>query len=256
MTRSTSPPAIPESKFALWVPRRALALDAREAGAAADLARWRTLRLHFRRSPTRQRLNLAPARPDAGAAVPRRNFIARLFGLAAGGALFGRAGVARAAPDATTGIDPFLGEIALVAFNVVPSGWARCDGQLLSIVQNQALFSLIGTTYGGDNSVTFKLPDLRGRAPIHQGTGPGLSSHNLGEAAGAETVTLTTDEMPIHTHAARADASNGVSDSPAGRYPAKNAAGVPAYGTGTGTNLGAAAIDNAGGSQPHGNMPP
>jgi microcystin-dependent protein len=96
--------------------------------------------------------------------------------------------------------DPFIGEIRLVGFTYCPRGWANADGQLLPIAQNQALFSLLGTTYGGDGVTTFSLPDLRGRAPIHLGQGPGLSTYQQGETGGAEQVTLTVNEMPPHTH--------------------------------------------------------
>lgn len=97
-------------------------------------------------------------------------------------------------------MDPILGQIILFAGNYAPSGWAFCNGQLLPIQQNTALFSLLGTTYGGDGRTTFALPDLRGRAPIHFGQGVGLTNYNLGETGGAETVTLTQAEMPAHSH--------------------------------------------------------
>jgi microcystin-dependent protein len=97
--------------------------------------------------------------------------------------------------------EPFIGEIRWVGFNFAPRGWATCDGQLLSISQNTALFSLLGTTYGGNGQTTFALPDMRGRAPVHPGQGPGLSLRDLGEVGGTETVTLTVSEMPLHSHA-------------------------------------------------------
>jgi microcystin-dependent protein len=99
------------------------------------------------------------------------------------------------------GGDPFLGEIAMVGFNFAPRGWALCDGQLLPIANNQALFSLLGTTYGGDGRTTFALPDLRGRVPAHAGTGPGLTNKRLGEKGGEESHLLTSAEMPAHNHA-------------------------------------------------------
>lgn len=99
-------------------------------------------------------------------------------------------------------MDPFLGQIIMFGGNFAPRGWAFCEGQLLAISQNQALFSILGTTYGGDGRTTFGLPDLRGRAPISAGTGPGLSSYRLGQRGGAENVTLTELQMPSHTHAA------------------------------------------------------
>jgi len=97
--------------------------------------------------------------------------------------------------------EPFVGEIRMFAGNFAPRGWAFCDGQLLAVSQNDALFSLLGTIYGGDGRTTFGLPDLRGRIPIHAGTGPGLSPRRLGAEGGAEKVTLTVNQLPSHTHA-------------------------------------------------------
>lgn len=97
-------------------------------------------------------------------------------------------------------MEPFIGLITMFGGNFAPRGWAFCDGQLLPINQNSALFSILGTTYGGDGRTTFGLPDLRGRVPIHPGTGPGLSSFNLGQKGGAEQVTLTTQQIPAHSH--------------------------------------------------------
>ncbi len=97
--------------------------------------------------------------------------------------------------------DPFVAEIRIFGFNFAPKGWAYCDGQLLPLSQNTALFSLLGTTYGGDGKSTFALPDLQGNAPMHPGQGPGLSLHDLGETAGSQTVTLLQSEMPFHNHA-------------------------------------------------------
>lgn len=104
--------------------------------------------------------------------------------------------------------EPFIGQIQMVGFNFAPRGWATCDGQLLPIAQNQALFSLLGTIYGGDGRVTFALPDLRGRVAVHPGNGPGLSSYRLGDRGGAESVTLTATQMPSHTHAATTTVSS------------------------------------------------
>ncbi len=97
--------------------------------------------------------------------------------------------------------DPFVAEIRIFPFNFAPKGWAWCDGQLLPLSQNTALFSLLGTTYGGNGKINFALPDLQGRAPMHPGQGPGLSLHDLGETGGSETVTLLESEMPAHSHA-------------------------------------------------------
>src|SRR5215475_4971153 len=101
--------------------------------------------------------------------------------------------------------EPFLGQIMLVPYNFAPRGWAFCNGQLLSISQNTALFSLLGTTYGGNGQTTFALPDLRGRVPLSSGQGPGLSNYNLGQSGGQETVTLTGNQMPAHQHAINAN---------------------------------------------------
>lgn len=99
-------------------------------------------------------------------------------------------------------MDPFIGQIQAFAFNYAPQGWAKCDGTLLSIAQYQALFSLIGTTYGGDGRTTFALPDLRGRVALHQGAGPGLSNRPIGQHSGSETTTLNVTNMPSHNHMA------------------------------------------------------
>jgi microcystin-dependent protein len=120
--------------------------------------------------------------------------------------------------------EPFLGQISIYGFNFAPRGWAMCNGQILPIAQNTALFSLLGTTYGGNGQTTFALPDLRSRVPIHFGQGPGLSSYDLGQAAGSETDTLTVNQMPAHQHtykpqqASSGAATDGVA---VGNYPAK-----------------------------------
>lgn len=110
-------------------------------------------------------------------------------------------------------MDPFIGQIMMFAGNFAPRGWALCDGQLLSISSNSALFSILGTTYGGDGRTTFALPDLRGRVPVHQGAGKGLSPYKLGQKTGVENVTLDTNQIPAHTHAATATATAKGSDS-------------------------------------------
>jgi len=155
--------------------------------------------------------------------------------------------------------DPFVAEIRIFPFNFAPRGWAWCDGQLLPLSQNTALFSLLGTTYGGNGKSNFALPDLQGRAPMHPGQGPGLSLHDLGETGGSETVTLLESEIPAHSHAMRAsnDASN--TNTPAGALVARP--------FGRGNNIFNAANANrvsmapeslapAGGDQPHNNLQP
>jgi microcystin-dependent protein len=153
-------------------------------------------------------------------------------------------------------MDPFVAEIRIFAFNFPPTGWAFCDGQILPLSQNTALFQLLGTTYGGDGKSTFALPNLRGNAPMHPGQGPGLSEHDLGETGGSETVTLLQAEIPAHTHALRANNTLGDSPVPAGNTLARFA---NAYQQTTNANLVAMApeaLPPAGGSQPHNNMMP
>lgn len=153
--------------------------------------------------------------------------------------------------------EPFVGEIRLFAGNFAPNGWALCDGSLLSIAQNDVLFNLIGTTYGGDGQNTFALPDLRGRVPVHQGQGPGLSPYAIGQAAGTEQVTLIAQQLPSHTHvlnATTADATVGAGV--AGNLTGK-AATTSLYGnTPGGGALAAQALTASGGNQPHNNMAP
>lgn len=132
-------------------------------------------------------------------------------------------------------MEPFLGQIMLVGFNFVPRGWASCSGQLLSIAQNSALFSLLGTQYGGNGQTTFALPDLRGRTPVHQGNGPGLSNYTPGDAGGTESVTLTTNNLPPHAHSLNGPAAEQTTDRPSGKVaPAVGGAyGVPSEIPGT-----------------------
>src|SRR4249920_1326271 len=117
-------------------------------------------------------------------------------------------------------MDPFVAEIRIFPFNFAPRGWAWCDGQLLPLSQNTALFSLLGTTYGGDGKSNFALPDLQGRAPMHPGQGPGLSLHDLGETGGSETVTLLESEIPAHSHAVSASTQLALENNPIGQNAA------------------------------------
>lgn len=149
---------------------------------------------------------------------------------------------------------PFVGEIRLFAGNFEPSGWAFCNGQLLAISQNDVLFSLIGTTYGGDGQNTFAVPDLRGRVPLHAGSGPGLSPRLIGELGGNENVTLTVNQIPQHTHLVNAATGVGHLAEPQAAVPAANR-DFPEFDTNTNLSM-APAVQNAGGSQPHENMPP
>ena len=116
--------------------------------------------------------------------------------------------------------EPFVGEIRMFAGNFAPRGWAFCDGQLLAVSSNDALFSLLGTTYGGDGRTTFGLPDLRGRLPVQAGQGPGLSSYRLGQKFGQESVVLYTEQLPAHNHPVYAVSEDGTASTPAGNYPA------------------------------------
>lgn len=152
--------------------------------------------------------------------------------------------------------DPFVAEIRIFPFSFAPTGWALCNGQLLPISQNTALFSLLGTTYGGDGKSTFALPDLQGCAPMHPGQGPGLSLHDLGEQGGSETVTLLESEIPAHTHALRASADPADTSAPGGGSTLATSTGGTLYQAGRDAVLGPAALATAGGSQPHNNMQP
>ena len=151
---------------------------------------------------------------------------------------------------------PYVGEIRLFAGNFAPNGWAFCDGQLLSIAENEVLFELIGTTYGGDGQVTYALPDLRGRVPVHQGQGPGLSSYVAGQAGGVENVTLTAGQMPAHTHGLRASTQAAkAADDQTNAYGASTSANY--YGSGTpNVPMDAGTLANTGGGLPHGNVAP
>jgi microcystin-dependent protein len=153
--------------------------------------------------------------------------------------------------------DPFLAEIRVFPFTFAPVGWAFCNGQLLPISQNTALFALLGTYYGGDGKSTFGLPDLRGRAPLHQGTGNGLSWHELGEMGGSETVTLLPSEMPAHAHGLRAntvDLADTNVPGPAAVFA--QSAGGALYQATTDTQMAPDALVVAGGAHPHNNMQP
>jgi microcystin-dependent protein len=151
--------------------------------------------------------------------------------------------------------EPFLGEIRMFAFNFPPKGWAFANGQLLPINQNQALFSLLGTQFGGDGKVNFALPDLRGRVALHAGQGTGLTNHVLGNAGGAEHVTLATDQMPKHTHQLKASANQATTRHPAGAALANP--GTPIYAAAFNEiAMNANAVGDAGSGQPVEVVPP
>lgn len=153
--------------------------------------------------------------------------------------------------------EPFLSEIRIMSFSFAPKGWALCDGQLLPINQNQALFSLLGTTYGGDGKSNFALPNLQGNAPMFWGQGPGLSLRDIGETGGSETVTLLESEIPMHSHALAASQADGTNQSAVAALFATGI-GIGQYAPqgGATTTLSPNAIAPAGGDQPHNNMMP
>jgi microcystin-dependent protein len=153
---------------------------------------------------------------------------------------------------------PYVGEIRIFAGNFAPVGWALCNGQVVPISENPTLFQLIGTTYGGDGQSTFNLPNLQSRVPIHQGTDPHGNNYPLGQAAGTETVTLTTAQIPQHSHAAVVSAG-GNTDTPVNNYPGADPQGADAQwkaNTQANATMNGNAIATAGGSQPHTNIQP
>lgn len=154
-------------------------------------------------------------------------------------------------------MEPFIGQIIMFGGNFAPRGWAFCDGQLLSIASNSALFSILGTTYGGDGRTTFGLPDLRGRVAIHQGNGPGLSNYTLGERGGAEYVTLNATQIPSHTHPVQQPCSTekGLTTRPEGNVPAVTTGANFAESSNALMAAGQSA-NNTGGNQAHNNVQP
>lgn len=164
--------------------------------------------------------------------------------------------------------EPFMGEIKIVGFGFNPRGWANCDGQLLSIAQNQALFSLFGTMYGGDGRTTFGLPDLQGRVPIHVGRGSGLPNYKQGQKGGSVSITLSTLQIPSHNHSAtatstaKASSRSAEATNPADRVWAETAGGEAIYSDTNDVDMSPQAItssvtvNNAGGGQEHNNMQP
>lgn len=155
--------------------------------------------------------------------------------------------------------EPFIAEIRIFAGNFAPRGWAFCNGQLLPIAQNTALFSLIGTTYGGDGRTTTALPNLQGRAPMHPGRGPGLTDRRLGERGGVETITLSAAQMPSHSHTVRCDPGTADQRSPGGAVPAGELSDVTAIyvnDSNPAATMAPQSVLNTGGSQAHNNMQP
>lgn len=150
---------------------------------------------------------------------------------------------------------PYVGEIRMFGGNFAPAGWMFCAGQIVAISENETLFQLIGTTYGGDGQTTFALPDLRGRVPVHQGQGPGLSNYVLAQTGGVETVTLTTNQIPAHTHTPNASNTGG-SDNPANNFWGNTTTGKPYSAAPPAVQMNVGTITPTGGSQPHENMIP
>lgn len=153
--------------------------------------------------------------------------------------------------------EPFIGEIKILPYTFAPKGWAYCNGQLLAISQNQALFSILGTTYGGNGINNFALPNLQGRVPLHAGTGPGLTPRSLGEASGSGAVSLTVSQIPFHTHTLSVGNVPGTQRNVNNAYPAQ-AGSLESYQENTTplVPMNAAAVANTGGGQPHTNMQP
>jgi microcystin-dependent protein len=154
--------------------------------------------------------------------------------------------------------NPFLAEIRIFPFNFAPKGWAFCDGQILPLSQNTALFSLLGTTYGGDGKSNFALPNMQGNAPMHPGQGPGLSLHDLGETGGSDTVTLLESEIPSHSHSAMVEPLPATLNLPAPTVGLGKSAGVAAYSATTSpvVQMSDNTVAPAGGDQPHNNLMP
>lgn len=152
--------------------------------------------------------------------------------------------------------EPFVAEIRIFAGNFAPRGWAFCNGQLLPVSQNTALFSLIGTTYGGDGRTTTALPNLQGRAPMHPGRGPGLTDRRLGQRGGVEMVTLSEAQMPNHTHTLRASDEIGEDRPAVGRALARSTGGNMYHTSANLVPMASQALPDAGGSQAHNNMQP
>jgi microcystin-dependent protein len=153
-------------------------------------------------------------------------------------------------------MDPFVAEIRIFPFNFAPKGWAFCDGQILPLSQNTALFSLLGTTYGGDGKSNFALPNMQGNAPMHPGQGPGLSLHDLGETGGSDTVSLLESEIPSHSHAMMVSTQLALENSPIAQEAAQGD-GINLYAApGALVTMSDNALAPAGGDQPHNNMQP
>ncbi len=200
----------------------------------------------------------------------RRTFLKRLTSGIVGGSLLAGAsripGQEKKAPSKSPGqgtrplsitdSTPLIGQVCLFGFNFAPSGWAQCNGQLLPISQYTALFSVLGTMYGGDGITTFALPNLQALIPIGAGSGPGLTTRTTGSTGGSEYVALTNANIPSHTHAMAAASGNGTANGPQGNFFATNAEGIGQFNASSDTSLSASTLSAAGGELPHYNMPP
>ncbi len=154
------------------------------------------------------------------------------------------------------GTEAYIGSIEMVGFNFEPLGWEYCDGQLLSIAAYNSLFTLIGTTYGGNGTTNFAVPDLRGRVPIHFGQGPGLSNYTIGQTGGVENVTLTLPQIPAHTHLISSSSASGNYGTPQNYFPARNADGIASYASSSDVQLNSNSIGTGGSGIEHTNLQP
>jgi microcystin-dependent protein len=182
----------------------------------------------------------------------KRRFSAALIAVAGTVAVAGVVGPSRPAAAA----NPFLGQIQYFPYTFAPRSWAFCNGQLLAVANYTALFSLFGTIYGGDGRTTFALPDMRGRGPIHPGTGPGLSRRTVGQEGGAQQVALTVGELPSHKHALNATSNSGNQTTPTGALLARDGRDETYRNEAPNTDMHAGSIPAAGSGQAHQNMPP
>jgi len=187
----------------------------------------------------------------------RRGFLKKLGGVLAGATLLSALTKTEAKTDgekSTLGDSPFVGEISICAYNFAPQGWAFCNGQLLQINQYSALYSLLGTQFGGNGTSNFALPDLRGRVPMHFGQGVGLTNRVMGEKAGEESHVLSQTEMPMHSHSLMVNSNVGTSDTPVSNYLARNSEGIKQFSTTQNTSN--AGVNPTGNGYAHNNMQP
>lgn len=154
------------------------------------------------------------------------------------------------------GTQPYIGNIMMCGYNFAPLGWLLCSGQLISISGNEALFQLIGTTYGGNGTTNFALPNLQSRIPIGQGQGPGLSNYVIGQTGGQEEVTLTSNQLPAHNHNINASTASGTAGTPSNNFIAQNADGIDSFTSSSNGTLHTSSMGATGGNQAHSNIQP